>query len=211
MKKNLKPTSKYWSLLAVLLLVGAAGMYVGSGPAWADDEPVATEEVTTETDEVTTDEEVPATDEAGSEDDTAAAGGEEESAGAPPPASEADDTAYTINTLIMFVCAVLVLFMQAGFAMVEVGLNAAKNTVNILFKNVMDVSVGVLLFFVVGYGLMYPRRFQTTSGSLSVRLVLPSVQTLRRATTGALMLTSCSRLLLPLRPPRSYRVPSPAA
>lgn len=66
------------------------------------------------------------------------------------------DFEYTINTLIMFVCAVLVLFMQAGFAMVEVGLNSAKNTVNILAKNVLDLSVGVLLFLLVGYGLMYP-------------------------------------------------------
>ena len=53
----------------------------------------------------------------------------------------------------MFVCAVLVLFMQAGFAMLEVGMNAAKNTINILFKNVMDLSVGVLLFFFIGFGL----------------------------------------------------------
>jgi ammonium transporter, Amt family len=67
-----------------------------------------------------------------------------------------DQTAYTINTLIMLVCAVLVLFMQAGFAMLEVGLNAAKNTVNILAKNLMDLSIGVLLFLLVGYGLMYP-------------------------------------------------------
>ena len=66
------------------------------------------------------------------------------------------DYSYTINTLIMFVCAVLVLFMQAGFAMVEVGLNSAKNTVNILAKNVMDVSVGVLLFLFIGFALMYP-------------------------------------------------------
>jgi len=63
---------------------------------------------------------------------------------------------YTINTLVMFLCAILVLFMQAGFAMVEVGLNAAKNACNILFKNLMDLSVGVLLFLLVGYGLMYP-------------------------------------------------------
>ncbi len=63
---------------------------------------------------------------------------------------------YTINTLIMFICAVLVLFMQAGFAMVEVGLNAAKNTVNILAKNVMDLSVGILLYLLVGFALMYP-------------------------------------------------------
>ena len=82
-----------------------------------------------------------------------------------------EQTTYTINTLIMFICAVLVLFMQAGFAMLEVGLNAAKNTVNILFKNVMDLSVGVLLFLVIGYGLMYPGegRFFGFGGSLVTR------------------------------------------
>jgi ammonium transporter, Amt family len=68
----------------------------------------------------------------------------------------ASDFDYTINTLIMFICAVLVLFMQAGFAMVEVGLNAAKNTVNILAKNVMDLSVGILLYLLIGFALMYP-------------------------------------------------------
>lgn len=67
-----------------------------------------------------------------------------------------DSNDYTINTLLMFICAVLVLFMQAGFAMVEVGLNSAKNTVNILAKNVLDLSVGILLFLLIGYGLMYP-------------------------------------------------------
>ncbi len=66
------------------------------------------------------------------------------------------DMGYTINTLIMFLCAVLVLFMQAGFAMVEVGLNSQKNAVNILFKNIMDLCLGVLLYLFVGYGLMYP-------------------------------------------------------
>ncbi|MGE4003933.1 MAG: ammonium transporter, partial [Planctomycetaceae bacterium] len=66
------------------------------------------------------------------------------------------DLGYTINTLIMFLCAVLVLFMQAGFAMVEVGLNSQKNTINILFKNLMDLCLGVVLFLFVGYGLMYP-------------------------------------------------------
>ncbi|NOY30125.1 MAG: ammonium transporter [Planctomycetes bacterium] len=62
---------------------------------------------------------------------------------------------WTINTLIMFICAVLVIFMQAGFAMLEVGLNSAKNTVNILFKNVMDLAVGVLLYLFIGWGIMY--------------------------------------------------------
>ena len=67
-----------------------------------------------------------------------------------------DANDYTINTLIMFICAVLVIFMQAGFAMVEIGLNSAKNVVNILSKNVMDFCVGVLLFLFLGYSLMYP-------------------------------------------------------
>ena len=71
-------------------------------------------------------------------------------------ATPEQQAAYTFNTIVMFVCAVLVLFMQAGFAMLEVGMNAAKNTINILFKNVMDLSVGVLLFFFIGFGLMYP-------------------------------------------------------
>jgi Amt family ammonium transporter len=67
-----------------------------------------------------------------------------------------DVLAFAIDNIMLLICAVLVLFMQAGFAMLEAGLNSAKNTVNILFKNVMDLSVGVLLFFIVGFGLMYP-------------------------------------------------------
>jgi Amt family ammonium transporter len=63
---------------------------------------------------------------------------------------------YALDNIVLFICAVLVLFMQAGFAMVEVGFNSSKNTVNILFKNVMDLAVGVCLFFLIGYGIMYP-------------------------------------------------------
>ncbi len=68
----------------------------------------------------------------------------------------AEELTYTINTIVMFFCAVLVIFMQSGFAMLEAGLNSAKNVVNILCKNVMDLCLGVLLFLVVGYNLMYP-------------------------------------------------------
>ncbi len=66
-----------------------------------------------------------------------------------------DATAFAIDNLFLFLCAVLVIFMQPGFAMVEAGFNSAKNTVNILFKNVMDLCVGILLYFLVGWGLMY--------------------------------------------------------
>ncbi len=62
---------------------------------------------------------------------------------------------YAIDNLWLLLAAVLVFFMQAGFALVETGLNHAKNAVNILFKNLMDMSVGLILFFLVGYGFMY--------------------------------------------------------
>lgn len=72
-----------------------------------------------------------------------------------------DEVAYSIDNLLLFLCAVLVLFMQSGFALVEAGLSSAKNAVNIMFKNFMDLSIGTLLFFVVGYGLMYPGADET--------------------------------------------------
>ncbi|MDG2380159.1 MAG: ammonium transporter [Pirellulaceae bacterium] len=72
------------------------------------------------------------------------------------PAESASVLAFAFDNFALFICAVLVLFMQAGFGMLEAGLNTAKSTVNILCKNLMDLCVGVLLFFFVGYGLMYP-------------------------------------------------------
>lgn len=66
---------------------------------------------------------------------------------------------YAFDSFVLMICAVLVFFMQAGFAMVEAGFNAQKNAVNILFKNSMDICVGILLYFLVGYGLMYPGEY----------------------------------------------------
>ncbi len=71
-------------------------------------------------------------------------------------AAAVNESAYAIDNMFLLIAAVLVLFMQAGFALVESGFNSAKNTVNILFKNTMDLCIGMLLYFVIGYGLMYP-------------------------------------------------------
>jgi Amt family ammonium transporter len=60
-----------------------------------------------------------------------------------------------LNTAWVLLCAALVFFMQAGFAMLETGLTRAKNAVNILMKNMMDVSAGVLVFFGVGFAIMF--------------------------------------------------------
>ena len=60
-----------------------------------------------------------------------------------------------INIVWTAIAAFLVFFMQAGFAMVEAGFTRAKNSVNIIMKNLMDFSIGSLAFFLVGFGLMF--------------------------------------------------------
>ena len=53
------------------------------------------------------------------------------------------------------VAATLVFFMQAGFSLVEAGFTRAKNGINIMMKNLMDFSVGSLVFWALGFGLMF--------------------------------------------------------
>ncbi len=60
--------------------------------------------------------------------------------------------------------AMLVMFMQPGFALVECGLTRAKNAGNILMKNFVDLSIGTPLFFLIGFGLM----FGTSSGFIGM-------------------------------------------
>ena len=60
-----------------------------------------------------------------------------------------------MDTLWTCIAAFLVFFMQAGFAMVECGFTRAKNACNIIMKNLMDFSLGTLLFWLVGFGLMF--------------------------------------------------------
>lgn len=50
--------------------------------------------------------------------------------------------------------AALVFWMQAGFAMVEAGFTRAKNTGNILMKNLMDFCIGTVVFIIIGFGLL---------------------------------------------------------
>ena len=64
-------------------------------------------------------------------------------------------TFSALNTLWVLITAVLVFFMQTGFALVETGFTRTKNTTNILFKNLMDFSIGSVVFWIIGYGLMY--------------------------------------------------------
>lgn len=69
---------------------------------------------------------------------------------------EAIDLVQThANYIWTLVAAVLVFFMQAGFALVETGFTRAKNAVNILMKNLMDFSMGSIAFWALGFGLMF--------------------------------------------------------
>lgn len=66
-------------------------------------------------------------------------------------------TGLTVSTDTMWVllAAFLVMFMQPGFAMVESGFTRGKNTANILMKNFADFSIGSIVFWLLGYTLMY--------------------------------------------------------
>lgn len=129
-----------WIALSPLLCLLGVMLFMTPATSWGQDEAGETAAA-----------EVTAVEETAAEE----AAGEEEA-----PLSDLDqykaEMNYAMNTMFMLICAVLVLFMQAGFAMVEVGLNSQKNAVNILFKNLMDLCIGVMLFWLFGFNLMYP-------------------------------------------------------
>ncbi len=60
-----------------------------------------------------------------------------------------------VNTVWMLLAAMLVFFMQPGFALVEAGFTRTKNTANILMKNFVDFMVGSLLYWLVGFSIMF--------------------------------------------------------
>ncbi len=128
-----------------VLLVGLLGLCLSPGSAAVAQEAEASEVAAVDPGEGTSTETAPVAEEA--------APAEEEEASADLGVGYAFDNAF------LMICAILVFFMQAGFAMVEAGFNAQKNAVNILFKNSMDICVGVLLFFIIGFGLMYPTSY----------------------------------------------------
>jgi Amt family ammonium transporter len=77
-----------------------------------------------------------------------------------------DIALLTTNNVWMLVSAALVFIMSLGFSCVEAGFTQAKNTVNILFKNTVDTSIGIVVFALFGFGLMYPGTFGIVEGWL---------------------------------------------
>jgi ammonium transporter, Amt family len=71
---------------------------------------------------------------------------------------------FVANNAWMMVCAGLVFLMHLGFASLESGLTRAKNTVNILYKNTFIICIGLISYYVIGFGLMYPGEFNGILG-----------------------------------------------
>jgi Amt family ammonium transporter len=74
----------------------------------------------------------------------------------------AGDVQALLDNVWILVAAIFVIFMQAGFALVEAGLTRAKNVANIMMKNMMDFCVGAIVFFAVGYAIAYGGDFTGT-------------------------------------------------
>jgi Amt family ammonium transporter len=72
-----------------------------------------------------------------------------------PATALAEESGDAVNMLWIATAAALVFLMQAGFALLESGMSRAKNSLNVVMKNYMDVCIGTLIFWAVGYGLMF--------------------------------------------------------
>lgn len=69
--------------------------------------------------------------------------------------ASAADVQTNLDNVFVLLSAVLVIFMQAGFALVEAGLTRAKSVANIMMKNLMDFCAGAIAFFAVGYAIAF--------------------------------------------------------
>lgn len=66
-----------------------------------------------------------------------------------------ENLSMAVDTIWVLLAAILIFMMQTGFAMVEAGFTRAKNTANILMKNILDFCFGTLLFWILGFGIMF--------------------------------------------------------
>ncbi|MBT2599030.1 MULTISPECIES: ammonium transporter [unclassified Oceanobacillus] len=99
----------------------------------------------------------------------------------------------SVNLIWVMLGAFLVFFMHAGFAMVESGFTRSKNTLNILMKNFLTISVAAILFFLVGYGIM----FGSSSGSIigSDGFLLSGVSEIDFFVFQAMFVATCATII----------------
>lgn len=80
---------------------------------------------------------------------------------------------FWANNVWMMLAAGLVFIMHLGFATLESGLTQAKNVINILFKNTFIICAGIVTYYAVGFGLMYPGDFNGIFGFAGAGLPVP--------------------------------------
>ncbi len=65
------------------------------------------------------------------------------------------DIQYILTSFLMVMMGALVMWMAAGFAMLEIGLTRSKNNISVLLKNLLLYAIASIAFYIVGYNLMY--------------------------------------------------------
>ena len=81
-------------------------------------------------------------------------------------ATQVTELAYALDTFYFLVCGALVMWMAAGFTMLESGLVRAKNTAEILTKNVGLYSIACIMYMIVGYNKVYRCSNESTLGGI---------------------------------------------
>ncbi len=129
MRRHRKSRTKW--LLVFMLTFGLTTLFFGSVFAQeATEEPETAEEITETADEEAVEEVDAAEDESG-------------------------DIISNLDTVWMLVAGFLVFFMQSGFALVEAGFVRARNVTNIFMKNLFDLAIGSIVFWALGFGIMF--------------------------------------------------------
>jgi Amt family ammonium transporter len=85
--------------------------------------------------------------------------------------SPAELNDFKIDNLWIMLSGCLVFIMHLGFASLESGLTREKNTINILFKNTMIISIGLLTYALIGFNVMYPGFSDDSAGILSLEAI----------------------------------------
>jgi len=98
-------------------------------------------------------------------------------------AAQLADVQKNADMVWTILCAALVFFMQAGFAMVETGFTRAKNAGNIMMKNLMDFCIGALAYWAVGFGIMFGAGNALLASSTAAPRVLRASHCWKSSTT----------------------------
>ncbi len=90
-----------------------------------------------------------------------------------------------LDVVWLTICGILVFIMQAGFLCLEAGFTRSKNRINVVVKNLTDLGLSVLIFWAIGYGLMFGSSF---SGSIGIDRFLPNLGDSKDMWTGSFFL-----------------------